>query len=102
VFVAEHRGGELLAMVRQAWDPHAIEQDYEDFIGEFDQPATRDPLAQLVQLVHAWRRFPTIDPELPTELLPEHWSGARAAIVFHQRHATWTARARMEWQRISG
>lgn len=101
IFLAEHRGGELPTMVRQAWDLDDIERDYEEFLTEFGSGEARDPLAQLVQLVHAWRRFPSIDPELPAELLPAHWSGARAATLFGQRHGAWTADAVAEWRRIS-
>ncbi|HVV21585.1 MAG TPA: PaaX family transcriptional regulator C-terminal domain-containing protein, partial [Pseudonocardiaceae bacterium] len=93
MFVASHSGGELPTMVRQAWDLDAVEQAYEEFLAEFDGQPTRDPLAQLVQLVHAWRRFPTADPELPADLLPARWSGARAAAVFQRQHALWTDQA---------
>ncbi len=99
VFLAEHRGGELPAMVRQAWDLDAIEREYEEFLTEFAD-ITGDPLAQLVQLVHAWRRFPSVDPELPAELLPAHWNGARAAELFQQHHDAWTRDAAAEWARI--
>ena len=101
IFLAEHRGGELPAMVRQAWDLDDIERGYEEFLTEFAARPAGDPLAQLVQLVHAWRRFPSVDPELPAELLPTHWSGVRAATMFQQQHAAWTADAVAEWRRIS-
>lgn len=101
IFRGEHLGGgELAAMVRQAWDLEAIEQGYEDFLTDFDQPPSADPLAPTIQLVHAWRRFPQIDPELPAELLPEHWSGTRAADLFRRHHETWGTGARAEWQRL--
>ena len=32
--------------------------------------------------MHAWRRFPFLDPKLPAELLPAEWAGARAAALF--------------------
>lgn len=101
IFRGEHLGGgELAAMVRQAWDLEAIEQLYEDFVTDFDRPPSADPLAPTIQLVHAWRRFPQIDPELPAELLPEHWSGTRAAELFRQRHETWGTGARAEWRHL--
>lgn len=50
----------------------------------------------VVDLVHDWRRFPSIDPELPTELLPAGWAGTAAATVFHERHAAWSPAAR-DW-----
>lgn len=101
VFVAEHRGGELAALVRQAWDLGALERSYEAFLGEFTAPEGRDPLARVVELVHAWRRFPWIDPVLPPALLPAPWSGERAARLFSRLHGQWSADATAEWLRIS-
>ncbi|HEU4948584.1 MAG TPA: PaaX family transcriptional regulator C-terminal domain-containing protein [Kribbella sp.] len=37
-------------------------------------------------LVHEWRKFLFLDPGLPAELLPEDWTGARAA-EFFDHHA---------------
>jgi phenylacetic acid degradation operon negative regulatory protein len=103
VFTAQHRaGGDLAALARAAWDLSEIEQGYEEFIEAFSRPALADPLARLTGLVHAWRRFPWIDPVLPAELLPDGWSGSRAAALFGQRHAAWSPAAVAEWQRISG
>ncbi|OLM30815.1 Phenylacetic acid degradation operon negative regulatory protein paaX [Pseudonocardia sp. Ae717_Ps2] len=54
-------------------------------------------LARQVRLVHAWRRFPFLDPELPAELLPEHWAGSRATELFTTLHERWDAPARAAW-----
>jgi phenylacetic acid degradation operon negative regulatory protein len=97
VFVGSHAGdGDLAAMVRQAWDLAGIDAGYREFLAGF-ATASGDPLARLVELVHAWRRFPAIDPELPTALLPPRWSGIRAAALFRRRHATWSAAATTTW-----
>ena len=89
VFLASYDGGAgLPALVRQAWDLDAIGAAYEAFIAEFSDPAPEDRLARLVQLVHAWRRFPLLDPALPRELLPDAWAGTRAAELFRARHAS--------------
>jgi phenylacetic acid degradation operon negative regulatory protein len=102
IFVAEHAGtGPLATMVRQAWDLDAIQQSYEEFLAEFANPSTGDPLVQLIELVHAWRRFPWIDPALPGKLLPAKWSGDKAARLFDRWHATWAANATAEWRRIN-
>lgn len=101
IFAAEHQGGELPALVGQAWDLPAIERQYEEFLAEFASSATRDPLTRLTELVHAWRRFPSIDPGLPTQLLPDGWSGAKAARMFASRHAKWSADAVMQWIRFN-
>jgi phenylacetic acid degradation operon negative regulatory protein len=102
IFTAEHRGGgELSALVSQAWDLPAIEREYEAFLDEFATATTRDPLTRLIELVHAWRRFPSVDPGLPARLLPGRWSGARAAELFAARHASWSADAVTEWKRLN-
>jgi phenylacetic acid degradation operon negative regulatory protein len=102
IFAAEHLGGgELSALVGQAWDLPAIEQRYEAFLAEFASSAAGDSLTRLIELVHAWRRFPSIDPGLPAELLPAGWSGARAAKLFASRHAKWSADAVMQWIRLN-
>lgn len=102
IFVAQHGGGgELAALVAQAWDLAAIEQRYEAFLAEFASPSARDPLTRLTELVHAWRRFPSVDPGLPTRLLPGRWSGARAAKLFAARHARWSPDAVMQWMRLN-
>jgi phenylacetic acid degradation operon negative regulatory protein len=102
IFAAEHRGGgELSALVGQAWDLPAIEQRYEAFLAEFASSAAGDPLTRLIELVHAWRRFPSIDPGLPAQLLPSGWSGAKAARLFASRHAKWSADAVMQWIRLN-
>jgi phenylacetic acid degradation operon negative regulatory protein len=102
VFAATRRGGgELSALVAEAWDLPAIEKEYEAFLAEFAATTTSDPLIRLIELVHAWRRFPAIDPGLPATLLPGRWSGARAAKLFAERHARWSANAVAEWTRLS-
>ena len=102
IFVARHRGGgELAALVGQAWDLPAIDQRYQEFLAEFASPAAADPLTRLIELVHAWRRFPSVDPGLPARLLPPGWSGARAAKLFAARHAKWSPEAVMQWIRLN-
>lgn len=101
VFVAEHQGGgDLAELVRQAWDLPAIEASYEAFLSRFADDAASDPLVATLELVHAWRRFPWIDPLLPGELLPTPWSGVTAAARFAELHARWAPDARAAWNRL--
>jgi phenylacetic acid degradation operon negative regulatory protein len=108
IFFAQHRGGgELATLVTQAWDLPAIEQRYSEFLGEFagdaaHDPAAQDPLVRLIELVHAWRRFPSLDPGLPAELLPGEWTGVRAANLFAGQHEKWSAGAVEQWVRLNG
>ncbi|MFB4268145.1 PaaX family transcriptional regulator C-terminal domain-containing protein [Nonomuraea sp. GTA35] len=102
IFVAEHlSGGEASALVRQAWNFDEVEREYEAFLAAFTRPPFSDPLVRLTRLVHDWRRLALIDPELPAELLPAGWRGARAARLFHEQHARWAPAALREWERIS-
>ena len=102
VFVATRSGlAGAGGMVRAAWDLAAIEREYERFIAEFGRPGPDDALARQVELVHAWRRFPAIDPALPAELLPARWSGLEAARLFADRHERWSAGAQLDWKRLN-
>ncbi len=102
IFLARHDRGRLAGMVGQAWDLAAVEEHYERFLAEFSATTARDPLARVSELVHAWRRFPAIDPALPAELLPPRWSGVTATAVFERRHAKWAADAMVQWRALDG
>jgi phenylacetic acid degradation operon negative regulatory protein len=100
--VARRSGlADVQVMVATAWDLSAIEEQYEQFIEEFSDAAPTDVLARQVALVHAWRRFPAVDPVLPRELLPARWSGLQAARLFADRHRRWSDEARREWKRLN-
>jgi phenylacetic acid degradation operon negative regulatory protein len=103
LFVARRSGlADVRTMVATAWDLAAVEEQYELFIEEFRARAPQDVLGRQVELVHAWRRFPAIDPALPQELLPARWSGLKAARLFADRHQRWSAEAQQEWKRLNG
>jgi phenylacetic acid degradation operon negative regulatory protein len=95
------RGQDDRAMARQAWDLDGLEEDYETFLGDFHELDAKDPIADLTGLVHAWRRFPWVDPVLPVELLPQPWRGTQAAELFHRRHDEWSAAAQAAWAAIN-
>lgn len=102
VFVATRTGmTDTRAMVAQAWDLPAIEAQYERFTAEFGDAEPDDVLARQLELVHAWRRFPSLDPALPRDLLPVGWTGAMAARLFADRHEQWLEASRREWKRLN-
>jgi phenylacetic acid degradation operon negative regulatory protein len=102
VFVAERTGlGDTKTMVAAAWDLPSVETEYEMFEAEFRGQAPADVLVRQIELVHAWRRFPSIDPALPRELLPARWTGTRAALLFAERHESWRSDSCREWQRLN-
>ncbi len=91
-------------VVAQAWDLAEVEAAYEAFLGTFTNAAPAEPadvLAHQILLVHAWRRFPFLDPHLPAELLPDGWAGARAAALFARQHAEWDRPARRHWATLA-
>jgi phenylacetic acid degradation operon negative regulatory protein len=104
-FVASYgQVGSQEMLVARSWDLGALEQCYEDFIDEFTglHPATDEAaLRAQIRLVHEWRRFPFLDPRLPARLLPDNWSGAKAADLFHTRHADWHPAAQRHWERLT-
>ncbi|HUB21300.1 MAG TPA: PaaX family transcriptional regulator C-terminal domain-containing protein [Streptosporangiaceae bacterium] len=104
-FVADYgQIGSPDVLVARSWDLGALEHGYEDFIDEFtglDPVTDQDTLRAQTRLVHQWRRFPFLDPRLPAPLLPEDWSGALAASLFHTRHAGWHPAAQRCWARLT-
>ncbi len=83
--------------VAQAWDLDAIGDAYREFLATFRPRPCGDPLAGAIELVHAWRRFPWIDPGLPRQLLGRTWDGEPAAQLFAARHGQLVDAARAEW-----
>jgi phenylacetic acid degradation operon negative regulatory protein len=101
LFTSQYQGGSpLTAMVGHAWDLDDLARSYEEFIQAFSAAVTPDPLARVIDLVHAWRRFPWIDPGLPARFLPAPWSGTAAAELFARRHAEWAGEAIAEWKQL--
>lgn len=92
-------GGEN-QLLRAAWDLDDVEKQYLEFLDEFGaREVTSDVEAFVAQtlMIHAWRRFPFIDPDLPAELLSHEWPGPRAANTFHEKHARWHRAAQAAW-----
>jgi phenylacetic acid degradation operon negative regulatory protein len=92
------------SMVGRAWDLTGLEERYEAFLADFGdlEPAGRpEALHAQTRLVHEWRRFPFLDPQLPRALLPANWSGATAAELFHRKHAQWQLAAAQRWDEMS-
>jgi phenylacetic acid degradation operon negative regulatory protein len=86
----------LPALVSRAWDLSGLVDRYEAFDAEFAPLRARRALAGLsdrdaflirTRLVHQFRGFPVIDPELPEELAPVSGPRGRAAATFHALYA---------------
>ncbi|GAA4081646.1 PaaX family transcriptional regulator [Actinomadura miaoliensis] len=96
--------GSEAELVERAWDLAEVDSRYAAFLDEFSglrpEPGDETLFAQ-VRLVHEWRRFPFLDPQLPDELLPPGWIGRRARHLFDDRHTTWQHPARAHWQTLA-
>jgi phenylacetic acid degradation operon negative regulatory protein len=97
-------GGEYLGLpkvgelVDRCWNLQQLNQAYRDFIGhhravwqqyqtEGDTLSSRNAFIRRFLLVHEYRSFPYVDPNLPFELLPDDWLGGDAINLF-QNYAT--------------
>jgi phenylacetic acid degradation operon negative regulatory protein len=83
----------LPALVSRAWDLSGLVDRYETFHAEFSPLRRRRALAGLndrdafltrTRLVHQFRGFPVLDPELPEDLAPVSVPRQRAAATFHE------------------
>ncbi|HEY8582650.1 MAG TPA: PaaX family transcriptional regulator C-terminal domain-containing protein [Capillimicrobium sp.] len=82
------RGGEQALLLSGAWDLDAVADRYEDFLAEYGPYATvrgasalepREAFVLRTSMLHAFRGFPFLDPELPDAILPI--AGRRSKVV---------------------
>jgi phenylacetic acid degradation operon negative regulatory protein len=84
-------------LLLRAWDLDVLAAEYRAFIDRFDRAAPVGDeacFADLIDLVHEWRRFPFLDPGIPAQLLPDRWPGHPAQELFAARRETSTPGAR--------
>ncbi len=97
--------GSERSLVSRAWDLAQVGEHYEQFLAMVAadrSPAPGDEtLFAQVRLVHEWRRFPFLDPQLPDSLLPTKWIGHRAKAVFDAKHDAWAPGARARWAELT-
>jgi phenylacetic acid degradation operon negative regulatory protein len=83
----------LPALVARAWDLSGLVDRYEAFSDEFSPWGRwralaaledREAFAVRTRLVHQFRGFPLLDPELPERLAPVSRARVRAAEIFHE------------------
>ena len=82
-------------LAARCWDLSQLAADYERFIASyapFNDPAANAAkpgsraLAERIQLISDFRRFPFRDPFLPAELQPPDWPGDAAFTLFKEIH----------------
>jgi phenylacetic acid degradation operon negative regulatory protein len=91
LFASRHLGPlDESLLVDLVWDLQSIQDKYaafiEEFAGRFEQPLEqwddRRTFKERVMLLHEYRKFLHIDPQLPGRLLPDGWLGHRARDLF--------------------
>jgi phenylacetic acid degradation operon negative regulatory protein len=82
----------LGSFVSRAWNMGGLAERYDGFCSEFGAFVRRGQVRRLgdleafvvrTRLVHLFREFPVMDPELPEELAPLGRARARAVEIFH-------------------
>lgn len=89
--------GHLEDLVANAWELDAVAETYHDFIARFQRLRPKTPegvFEAQTRLVHAWRKFPFLDPDLPETMLPRGWPRSRAYGLFQAKYAMWHTTAR--------
>jgi phenylacetic acid degradation operon negative regulatory protein len=84
--------GDPARVVAEAWDLAAVAAAYRDFTARFGRLRPTTPEARFraqTQMVHEWRKFPFLDPDLPAGMLPSAWPRKRAHDLFGERHEQW-------------
>jgi phenylacetic acid degradation operon negative regulatory protein len=103
-FVAELGGlGSPASVAASAWDLACVREHYDAFVADFSRVRPANPAACFrtqALLVHAWRKFPFLDPDLPGGLLPARWPRKRAHELFRERHERWRHDARGHFEEI--
>ena len=95
--------GDPRQLVGAAWNLERVSAQYRAFIEDFARVRASTPQAcfrQQTLLVHAWRKFPFLDPDLPVELLPSRWPRDRARALFVDRHERWRTGAETYFEQL--
>lgn len=98
LFIASHVGWSApQELVAKCWDLEGINASYRAFIDTYrpqyeallQEPTLADNrcFVEKTQLVHQYRKFLFIDPDLPEELLPDVWLGREADALFDDLYA---------------
>ena len=91
VFTTVEPGGGGPRPLIAAWDLRELRARYEEVVGEYTPLFARvragevrgaEALRARAGVMDAWRRFPSLDPDLPLELLPDPWPREAAREVF--------------------
>jgi phenylacetic acid degradation operon negative regulatory protein len=93
------------ALVSRAWDLGALDERYRAFIAEFSSAHAAEDEHEAFRLrtrmVHVFRRFPALDPELPDELMRAPRFRAEAVALFHRLYAALAPSAQRHFDAVT-
>jgi len=111
VFVARtsSAGLGLPALVARAWDLSGLAERYDAFCSGFERYVTpeapvvsdRDAFLVRTRLMHMFRGFAQLDPELPDELAPLSGPRSRAADIFETLYAELAAPSQRHFDAVT-
>jgi phenylacetic acid degradation operon negative regulatory protein len=92
-------------LVSRAWDLDALDSRYRAFVNEFSSTAAArsngDAFRLRTRLVHAFRHFPALDPELPDELMRAPAHRASAVTLFHRLYEKLAPKAQRHFDAVT-
>lgn len=89
-------------IVQRAWDLDEVAERYRALLNTFEglEPSGGDDLLfTYLTLVSEWHKLPYMDPQLPTDLLPD-WIGRRAVSTFTELRHRWKPATLARWSEI--
>jgi len=95
--------GDPRRVAQEAWDLDEVAELYEEFLARFRRAQPSAPAATfraMTELVHEWRKFPFIDPDLPAELLGWGLKRRKADALFRDRYDRWDGTARSYFESL--
>ncbi|HEX2110257.1 MAG TPA: PaaX family transcriptional regulator C-terminal domain-containing protein [Gaiellaceae bacterium] len=108
VLVARPAGSAAVEpLVARAWDAAGLAARYRAFVEAFaryedDGLADREAFLVRTRLAHAFRQFPSLDPELPDEVAPTNGHRERAVAIFHALYGSLAPPAQRHFDAATG
>lgn len=94
------------AFVRRVWDLDELERRYRNFVDEYGRSAgadldDRDALVLRTRLIHTFRQFPFLDPELPEDLVAAPPHRVEAVRLFHDLYGALAPAAQRHFEEVT-
>lgn len=101
---------DVAAMIRSAWDWGELDHRYGDFLAAYarhrapdvrDESDERHALMVRTRIVHDFRRFPLLDPDVPEHLVPGRVRRSEAVALFHDVYDRLAVPAQRHFDRLA-